>query len=68
MWAFVVGGSKGWRVPPPSSPFEPMANWMHRNLNVNHYSLYIYSSASTTFNPYFAAVASRCADRCVSLS
>ena len=53
---------------PPSSPFVPMANWMHRNLNVNHYSLYIYSSASTTFNPCFAAVASRRADRCVSLS
>ena len=31
-------------------------------------SLYIYSSASTTFNPCFAAVASRRADRCVSLS
>lgn len=42
MWAFVVGGSKGGRVPPPSSPFEPMANWMHRNLNVNHYSLVVF--------------------------
>ena len=63
MWAFVVGGSKGWRVPPPSSPFELMANWMHRNLNVNHYSIYIYSSAFTTFSQCFAAVASRRADR-----
>lgn len=36
MWAFVVGGSKGWRVPPPSSPFESMANGMHGNVDVGH--------------------------------
>ena len=66
VWAFVVGGSKGWRA--PSSPFEPMANWMNRNLNINHYLLYIYSSAFTTFSQCFAAVASRRADRFVWLS
>ena len=36
MWAFVVGGSKGWRIPQPSSPFEPMANGMHGNADAGN--------------------------------
>ena len=36
MWAFIVGGSKGGREVPPSSPFEPMANGMHGNVDVGH--------------------------------
>ena len=68
VWAFVVGGSKGWRVPPHP---RHSSRWLIGcteilMLIIIYYNTY--SSASTTFNPCFAAVASRRADRCVSLS
>ena len=52
VWAFVVGGSKGWRVPPPSSPFELTPKRMHRNFKVSHLSFMLKFSCHNYFSTF----------------